>query len=96
MSEILENSKKATDFIKLLSNQTRLIVLCSIIEKPLCVNDLVEITQISQSALSQHLARMSKEDIIEGARDGNQIFYWIKDPNINKIIHVLHDIFCKK
>ncbi|MDB2550326.1 metalloregulator ArsR/SmtB family transcription factor [Rickettsiales bacterium] len=96
MSEILENSKKAADFIKLLSNQTRLIVLCSIIEKPLCVSDLVEITQISQSALSQHLTKMAKENIIEGKRDGNQIFYSIKDPNINKIIHALHDIFCKK
>lgn len=95
MSKILENSKKAADFIKLFSNQTRLIVLCSIIEKPLCVNDLAEIAKISQSALSQHLAIMSKENLIEGVRDGNQIFYSIKDPNINKIIQALHDIFCK-
>ncbi len=95
MSQILENSKKATDFIKLLSNQSRLLVLCSIIEKPLCVNDLVDITQISQSALSQHLARMSKEGMIEGSRRGSKIFYSIKDPNIYKIIKSLHDIFCK-
>lgn len=96
MSEIVEKSKKATEFIKLFSNQTRLIVLCSIIEKPLCVSDLVEMTNISQSALSQHLAKMLKEDLIMQTRQGNRMFYSIKDPKVKQMIHTLHHIFCKE
>lgn len=96
MSDIFENSKKAADFVKILSNQSRLIVLCSLIEKPMCVNDLVKITEISQSALSQHLAKMSQENMVVGQKRGNQIFYSVSDKNVKKIINVLHDIFCKK
>jgi DNA-binding transcriptional ArsR family regulator len=96
MNDIVENSKKAADFIKLLSNQSRLLVLCSLINKPMCVSDLLEVTHISQSALSQHLAKMSERGVIEGNKKGNQVFYSIKDKNIFKIIDLLHSIYCKK
>lgn len=96
MQDILDKSKKASDFMKLLSNQNRLIVLCALVEKPVCVSDLLKITNSSQSALSQHLARMSKEGIIAGEKRGNQVFYTIKDPAVLNVIHVLHGIFCKE
>lgn len=94
MSNKIENSAKAANYMKLLSNKTRLLILCSIIEKPLCVNDLVKISKISQSAISQHLSLLSKENIILGKRQGNNIFYIIQDKKINKIIHTLYEIFC--
>lgn len=95
VADIYKNSMQATKFIKLLSNNTRLIVLCSLIEQQRSVNDLVKIANISQSALSQHLSKMSKSNIIQGQRLGNQIFYSISDQNVYKIIKTLHEIFCR-
>lgn len=92
--DIYKNSKKVAEFVKLLSNNTRLIVLCSLIEGPKCVTDLVNIAKISQSALSQHLAKMSQYNMIQGKREGNQIIYSISDPRIDKVMKTFHEIFC--
>ncbi|HWM80891.1 MAG TPA: metalloregulator ArsR/SmtB family transcription factor [Pseudolabrys sp.] len=81
--------------LKLLANENRLLILCHLAmtdEAP--VNELADAVGLSQSALSQHLARMREEALLATRRDAQTIYYRIADPNAARILGVLKDIYC--
>lgn len=90
-----EKAERATAYLKLLSHPSRLMVLCSLTQGELCVSDLEAQVDLSQSALSQHLARMRSEGIVDTRRQGQQIYYFISDENVLKILQALYGIFCE-
>ncbi len=94
MKEIKQNARKASGLLKSLSNPNRLLVLCALVEGKKTVSEMLKIVDISQSALSQHLARMRHEGIVDFERKQRSIFYFIKDNNVKKIINTLHNIYC--
>jgi len=96
VNEMRDNAESSAAFLKLLSNPTRLLVLCRLIEGECCVGDLEKNLDISQSALSQHLSKMRDEGIVKADKQGQHVFYSISDPNVVEVINVLYDIFCKK
>ncbi|MEZ5878015.1 MAG: metalloregulator ArsR/SmtB family transcription factor [Tepidamorphaceae bacterium] len=86
---------KAAEFLKLLANERRLLVLCALVENgEMSVNTLAERVGLSQSALSQHLARMRNEGLVAYRRDGLTIHYRIADDRAGKMLTHLHDLFC--
>jgi DNA-binding transcriptional ArsR family regulator len=87
-------AEKATTYMKLLSHPSRLVVLCRLSEGEACVSHLESQVDLSQSALSQHLARMRAEGIVDTRRQGQQIYYYISDDNVMKMLKALHNIFC--
>ena len=87
--------EKASDFLKIFSNRSRLLVLCNLINGKKTVNDLTLLIGIKQSALSQHLALMRQDKIVSTERSGKFIYYEIMDPDVKKIITVLYEKFCK-
>lgn len=89
-----KKTEDVSDFLKLLANPTRLLVLCNLTTAECCVSDLEKGVDISQSALSQHLAKMREEGIIEARKKGQQVYYSIADTNVARVLHVLNDIFC--
>jgi DNA-binding transcriptional ArsR family regulator len=87
--------EKASDFLKIFSNRSRLLVLCNLINGKKTVNDLTLLIGIKQSALSQHLALMRQDKIVSTERSGKFIYYEIMDPSVKKLIEVLYEKFCK-
>jgi ArsR family transcriptional regulator, virulence genes transcriptional regulator len=82
--------------LRALANERRLMILCKLVEwGEANVTSLAEAVGLSQSALSQHLARMRDESIVAFRRDAQTIWYRIADPRIEKLFATLHDLFCR-
>jgi len=84
----------ATDLLKALANPHRLLILCQLEAGEMQVGQLQPGSGLSQSALSQHLARLREDGLVATRRDGVAIFYRIADPSVLKVIGVLAEIFC--
>jgi len=91
---IYEHADSATRQLKALANVNRLMILCILCEGELSVTELNELVDISQSALSQHLAKLRDDDIVTTRRESQTIYYSIADGVIKGIIQVLHDYYC--
>lgn len=90
-----EKASEAATMLKELSNEKRLMILCKLLEHgELSVNALIGHVGLSQSALSQHLARMREEQIVGTRRDAQQIFYHVADPRVREILTTLKNIYC--
>ena len=93
-TQLQENSKKAVEFLKSLSSEHRLIILCLLIEGPKTVGELLEGTGLEQTSISQHLKKLREADIVSTTRDHRTITYEIQSPLAKKILNLLHDEFC--
>jgi ArsR family transcriptional regulator, virulence genes transcriptional regulator len=83
--------------LKAVANQRRLMVLCKLVEcGELTVGDLAAEVGLSQSALSQHLARMRGEGLLGFRRDGQTLWYRIADPRVEALFGTLYDLYCKE
>ena len=94
VSDIAENAKQAEKLLKSMSNQYRLLILCHLGDQELSVSQLNEKIDLSQSALSQHLAKLRNEGLVATTRDSQTIYYRVANPVALKIIKVLYDEFC--
>lgn len=86
--------EEVAKFLNVLSNPNRLLVLCHLSTGAHYVSDLERVVDISQSALSQHLAKLRDEGIVEAKKEGLQVSYYIVDENIKKLLPALYDMFC--
>ena len=89
-----QNAAAASALLKALSNENRLMILCQLGEGELQVSELQWRVGLSQSALSQHLARLRDDGLVAARREGVAVFYRIADPAALKVIAVLAEIFC--
>ena len=85
---------EASDLLKALSNPHRLLVLCQLEAGEMQVAQLQAGSGLSQSALSQHLARLREDGLIAARREGTAVFYHIANPAALKVIGVLAEIYC--
>jgi DNA-binding transcriptional ArsR family regulator len=86
---------KATAFLSGLANEHRLLVLCQLLEGERNVTSLIEATNIPQTSMSQHLAKLKKEGIVDFRRNHRALYYFIKDPAVIEIMKVLYERFCR-
>lgn len=90
-----DQAAEAASLLRTLSNESRLLVLCHLAESgELSVGELVERIGLSQSALSQHLAKLREEGLVTTRKEAQSVFYRICDPRAQQILALLHDIFC--
>ena len=82
------------DKLSLLSNANRLMVLCHLLEGEQSVGALQAQLALSQSALSQHLARLRDAGMVATRRESQSIFYRIADPRLHDLIDALYGIYC--
>ena len=75
-------------------NESRLMILCALADGEHSVGELNELVPVSQSALSQQLARLRREGLVTTRRESQVIHYSLADGPADKIIHALHEIFC--
>jgi len=93
--DMADMAAEAAAFIKALSNEKRLLVLCRLIEVGEApVGALAEDVGLSQSALSQHLALLREDGIVDTRRDAQSVLYRIADTRVERLVHLLHDMFC--
>jgi DNA-binding transcriptional ArsR family regulator len=94
LSEMQGNACAAASLLKTLANPSRLVVLCALVEREHTAGELAELGGTSQSAVSQHLARLRAEEVVATRREGQVIYYSLKDDSTRKIIETLHGIYC--
>jgi DNA-binding transcriptional ArsR family regulator len=81
--------------LRLLGNEKRLLVLCRLaIAGEMSVGDLARAVGLSQSALSQHLAKLRADDLVATRRDAQVLHYRIRDPRVGRLLEALHGIYC--
>ena len=88
------NAERASAALKLLANPARLMLLCALITREHTVGELEELTGLSQSALSQHLARLRGEEIVSTRRDAQRIIYSLSDERISAVLETVHTAYC--
>ena len=89
-----EHAADAAAVMKALGNESRLMILCMLADGERSVGDLNEIIPLSQSALSQQLARLRQQDLVTTRRASQTIYYSLAEGPADRIIHLLHDIYC--
>ena len=88
------NAQQAAQLMKALANDSRLMILCYLDGKELSVTELNQNLDLSQSALSQHLAVLRRDGLVKTRRDSQTIYYALSDDRARKIIATLHEMFC--
>lgn len=93
--QLAEQSARAATLLRALGNEQRLLILCHLAtEGELSVTALGERMSLSQSALSQHLARLREDGILAFRRDAQTLFYRIADDKAARLLGLLHDLYC--
>ena len=95
LSKLTAKAAEAAALMKALSNEHRLLILCHLIsEGELAVGALGERVPLSQSALSQHLARLREEGLVAFRRESQTLYYRVADPKAGQVLELLRDLFC--
>ncbi|GLS26894.1 ArsR/SmtB family transcription factor [Marinibactrum halimedae] len=87
---------EAERLLKLLAHRSRLLVLCNLAKEEQTAGELEAIAGLSQSALSQHLAKLREENIVTTRREAQRIYYSLSDDTTRELIVSLYRVFCKK
>ncbi len=92
--ELAPKAVEAESFLKALANRHRLMVLCELHKGEHSVTKLQEAVGLSQSSLSQHLARLREDGLVKTRRESQTIFYSLADQNVSRFIALLYELFC--
>ena len=89
-----DSARAACDLMRGLAQETRLMILCMLAEGERSVSDLNAMIPLSQSALSQQLARLRKQGLVKTRRESQAIFYSLVSGPADQVIQLLHNIYC--
>ncbi len=93
--QMLRAARQASQFLKAVSHESRLLLLCQLSEKERSVGELENILAMRQSTVSQQLARLRLDGMVATRRDGKTIYYSIANDDVRKLIGLLYEIFCE-
>lgn len=88
-------AREACALLRAVANEHRLIILCSISQGERTVGELQQLLPLSQSALSQHLARLRRDGLVSRRRSGQHIYYSLPPGPVERILETLYELFCK-
>ena len=88
------SARDATEFLKALAHESRLLILCDLLEGEKSVGELESFLDLRQSTVSQQLARLRLEGLVTARRDGKTIYYSIANDKVRSVIGVLYNAFC--
>lgn len=94
IAEIKKKAGAAERFLKALGNRYRLLILCELQQGELSVSDLQDRIGLSQSALSQHLARLRQDLLVSTRRQSQTIYYSLANQDVVRIISLLYELYC--
>ncbi|MEN8838671.1 MAG: metalloregulator ArsR/SmtB family transcription factor [Celeribacter marinus] len=94
MDMIMRNACDASQLLKALSHEGRLMILCHLVTGEKSVTELEELLSARQAAVSQQLARLRLEGLVTPRRDGKAIYYSLTDERPKRILEVIYEMFC--
>ena len=92
---IKSNASEAVSLLKGLANESRLMIMCVLSEGEVSVGQLNQRIKLSQSALSQHLAVLREQGLVQTRRESQTIYYSLAESAALNIIELLHDVYCE-
>ena len=95
LEQMMESACNASNFLKAISHEGRLMILCHLANGEKSVTELEELLSARQAAVSQQLSRLRLEGLVAPRRDGKTIYYSLTDTRAIRILDVVYDLFCK-
>lgn len=96
IQEVEQKSEEISRTLKAIGNQRRLVILCQLVSnEEMSVTALTAAIGLGQSALSQHLALMREEGIVDTRRDGQTIYYRVSDDRVRELMKSFHHLYCE-
>ena len=96
MERMMENALRASNFLKAISHEGRLMILCHLASGEKSVTELEELLSARQAAVSQQLSRLRLEGLVTPRREGKAIYYSLTDDRPKQIMEVVYDLFCRE
>ncbi|MCW1952135.1 MAG: metalloregulator ArsR/SmtB family transcription factor [Octadecabacter sp.] len=96
IDNMVESAALATNFLKAIGHEGRLLILCHLASGEKSVAELEHLLSARQAAVSQQLGRLRLEGLVKPRRDGKAIYYSLTDDRCKRIISVVYDLFCNK
>jgi DNA-binding transcriptional ArsR family regulator len=96
LERMVDNAKRASDFLKALAHESRLVILCILAEGEKSVSELEHELDLRQPTVSQQLARLRADGLVSTRRDGKVIYYSLASDEARIIIGAIYDVFCRK
>ncbi|WGJ14531.1 metalloregulator ArsR/SmtB family transcription factor [Methylocapsa sp. D3K7] len=93
---MVARAKQATGFLKALSHESRLLILCLLSEGEKSVTNLEELLALRQSTVSQQLARLRLDGLVKTKRDGKTIYYNLANEDVRTVLAAIYEVFGKK
>lgn len=94
LQELAPKAAQAESFLKALANRHRLMILCELHKGELSVSAIQQALQLSQSSLSQHLARLREDGLVKTRRESQTIFYSLGNADVSRVIGLLYELYC--
>lgn len=94
LERMMANAQRAADFLKALGHEGRLMILCSLANGERSVTELENLLGQRQAAVSQQLARLRLEGLVETRRDGKAIYYRLAEGRTRRMLELVYDMFC--
>ncbi|MBN9441859.1 metalloregulator ArsR/SmtB family transcription factor [Bosea sp. (in: a-proteobacteria)] len=94
LDQLMRKARKASDFLKALSHENRLLLLCLLAERERTVTELENLLSLRQPMVSQQLARLRLDQLVTTRRDGKAMYYSLANDDVRRVIAVIYDIFC--
>jgi len=94
LDQMVENATSASNFLKAISHEGRLMILCHLVTGEKSVTELEELLSARQAAVSQQLSRLRLEGLVIPRREGKAIYYRLADDRPRRILEVVYDLFC--
>ena len=91
---IHDKASEVSELLKLMAHKDRMVVLCLLSDGEMGVSELREHTKLSQSAFSQHLGVLRKNNLVKIRKESQQVFYSIADSRVNVLLSALQNAFC--
>ncbi len=95
VEKLVSQAGKAEEFLKALANRHRLMILCELHKGERSVGALQESVGLSQSALSQHLARLREDHLVKTRREAQTIYYSVASVQVERLIGLMYELFCQ-
>lgn len=95
MDRMMDNAQAASNFLKAISHEGRLMILCHLASGEKSVTELEDLLSARQAAVSQQLSRLRLEGLVKPRREGKAIFYSLTDDRPKQIMEVVYDLFCR-
>ena len=95
-AQMAENAQEAANFLKAISHEGRLMILCHLVTGEKSVTELERLLSARQAAVSQQLSRLRIEGLVVPRREGKTIYYSLADDRPKKVLEVVYDMFCAK